>query len=68
MLLEIIEVLGIFYFFTWFIWPVVFIFSLLYAINDIVKSKKPTVKAIIASISLLLIICGLMTMIMSVNK
>lgn len=67
MLLELIHGLGIFYLYTWFIWPFVFMFTFIYSINDLIKSKKPTIKIIIASISLLLIICGIMAILMSIK-
>lgn len=66
MFLELIELLGMIYLFLWFILPFVFVFSVIYAISDIIKEKNPIIKIIIASISLLLILSGIMSMIISI--
>lgn len=60
MFLELLQGIGIFYFFTWLIWPFIFVISFIYAINDIVKANNPIIKIIISSISLLIILCGIM--------
>jgi len=60
MLIGLMQVIGMFYYWTWFVWPFVFIFSLVYAITSLVEndtaSKKPV---IVASVSLLIILAGI---------
>lgn len=52
--------IGIFYYWTWFIWPFVFIFSFVYAISSLVKDEKASMKpVVVASISLLIILAGI---------
>ncbi|PIC57719.1 hypothetical protein CSV80_07190 [Sporosarcina sp. P12(2017)] len=59
MLISLMQGIGIFYFWTWFIWPFVFVFSLVYAISSLVKVDKTSMKpAIVASISLLIMLAG----------
>ena len=59
MLISLMQGIGIFYYWTWFIWPFVFVFSLVYAISSLVKDDKTSMKpAIFASISLLIILAG----------
>ncbi|PID04501.1 MULTISPECIES: hypothetical protein [unclassified Sporosarcina] len=59
MLISLMQGIGIFYYWTWFIWPFVFVFSLVYAISSLVKDEKTSMKpAIVASISLLIILAG----------
>ncbi len=59
MLISLMQGIGIFYYWTWFIWPFVFVFSLVYAISSLVKDDKTSMKpAIGASISLLIILAG----------
>ncbi|MFJ7367921.1 hypothetical protein ACIQVU_00515 [Lysinibacillus sp. NPDC098008] len=60
MLISSIQNISVLYYWTWFIWPFVFIFSLIYAINSVVKDEKTSIKpVIIASISLLVILAGI---------
>ena len=60
MLIGLLQGIGIFYYWTWFIWPFVFIISLVYAISSLVKDDTASVKpAIVASISLLIILAGI---------
>ena len=60
MLIGLMQFIGMFYFWTWFIWPFVFIASLLYAIYSIDKDEKALIKsAITASLSLLIILAGI---------
>ncbi|WP_303971408.1 hypothetical protein [Sporosarcina ureae] len=59
MLISLMQGIGIFYYWTWFIWPFVFVFSLVYAISSLVKDDKTSMKpAIFASTSLLIILAG----------
>ncbi|WP_217223958.1 hypothetical protein [Desertibacillus haloalkaliphilus] len=52
--------IGIFYYWTWFIWPFVFVFSSIYAIITLGKDDTASIKpAIVASISLLIILAGI---------
>lgn len=56
------QFLGIFYYWTWFIWPFVFVLTFVYAIASLVKDEKASMKpAIAASISLLIILAGITT-------
>ena len=60
MLIGLMEFIGILYFWTWFIWPFVFVASLLYAIYFIERDEKELIiSAITASISLLIILAGI---------
>lgn len=59
MLIELIKGIGIFYLWTWFIWPFIFVISLVNAIKNLVKEESATANIIIASIALLVIICGI---------
>lgn len=60
MLIGLLQNIAIFYYWTWFIWPFVFIFSLVYAITSLVKDDAATMKPIlIASVSLLIIVAGI---------
>lgn len=60
MLIELMQGIGIFYYWTWFIWPFVFIFSFVYAISSLVKDEKASMKpVVVASISLLIILTGI---------
>lgn len=59
MLISLMQGIGIFYYWTWFIWPFVFVFSLVYTMSSLVKDEKTSMKpAIVASISLLIILAG----------
>ncbi|RAZ79276.1 hypothetical protein [Planococcus halotolerans] len=60
MLIGLLQNIAIFYYWTWFIWPFVFIFSLVYAITSLVKDDAASMKPIlIASVSLLIIVAGI---------
>ncbi|QOY34630.1 hypothetical protein AWH56_018140 [Anaerobacillus isosaccharinicus] len=60
MLIGLLQGIGIFYYWTWFVWPFVFILSLVYAISSLVKDDTASIKpAIVASISLLIILAGI---------
>lgn len=60
MLISLLKGIGIFYLWTWFIWPFVFVTSFAYAIVSMIKDEKAGGKAIlIAGISLLIILAGI---------
>ncbi|WP_318616824.1 hypothetical protein [Sporosarcina sp. YIM B06819] len=60
MLIGLMQTIGIFYYWTWIIWPFVFVVSLVYAISSLVKDDTASMKpAIVASISLLIILAGI---------
>lgn len=60
MLIGLMHNIAIFYYWTWFIWPFVFIFSLVYAITSLVKDDTASMKPIlVASISLLIMMAGI---------
>ncbi|MCZ2260925.1 hypothetical protein [Sporosarcina sp. G11-34] len=59
MLHSLMQESGFLYYETWFIWPFVFVISLVLAISSLVKDDKISIKhTIIASISLLIILSG----------
>ena len=59
MLFGLMKGIGIFYYWTWFIWPFVFVISLLYAISSTVKDESVSLKSgIVAALSLLIILAG----------
>lgn len=60
MLFGLLNWIGILFLWTWFIWPFVFVFSLVYAIASLVKDEKASmVPAFFASVSLLIIVAGI---------
>ncbi len=60
MLIGLLQGISIFYYWTWFVWPFVFILSLVYAISSLAKDDTASIKpAIVASISLLIILAGI---------
>lgn len=64
MMFELIKGLGIVYYWTWFLWPFVFVSSLVDAISLKIKDKDESTyrrSIIIASISLLIILAGVVT-------
>ena len=62
MLINVMKWIGILYYWTWFVWPFVFVFSLGLGIADQVKNEKPSHKGLIlAAVSLLIILAGLTT-------
>lgn len=59
MLFGLMKGIGIFYYWTWFIWPFMFVISLLYAISSTVKDENVSLKSgIVAALSLLIILAG----------
>ncbi|MDF2882023.1 MAG: uncharacterized protein K0R54_2580 [Clostridiaceae bacterium] len=62
MLIGLMKGIGVFYYWTWFIWPFVFMFSFSYGLVEIIKDKNASGKNIlIAAISLLIILAGVIS-------
>lgn len=62
MLLGLMRGIGIFYYWTWFVWPFVFVFSLVDEISSRIKDEgKSPQSSIIAAISLLIILAGVVS-------
>lgn len=59
--LSLIQGIGVIAIYTWFLWPFIFVFTLIHAFRNILKDESPTLNIIISSVSLLMIICALMT-------
>lgn len=60
MLIELMQGIGIFYYYTWFIWPFLFMFPLVNGIADKIKGEGTANKnIIIAAIALLIILAGI---------
>lgn len=60
MLIDLLKFVALFYYWTWFIWPFVFVFTLIYSISSLVKDEKTSMMpAFIASLSLLIILAGI---------
>lgn len=57
MLINVLNGLAIFFYWTWFVWPFVFVFSLVYAIASFVKDERAsTIPVFIAGLSLLIML------------
>ncbi|WP_027626152.1 hypothetical protein [Clostridium lundense] len=63
MFIELMKGIGIFYYWTWFLWPFIFVFALVHAISSMIKDEKASSKnsSIVASISLLIILAGIVS-------
>lgn len=59
MLIGLMKGIGGFYYWTWFVWPFVFMFSFVYGLSSIIKDEKASGSITIASISLLIILAGI---------
>lgn len=60
MFMRLMRGIGIFYYWTWLIWPFVFTFSLAYGISALIKEHEDARTLItIAAISLLIILAGI---------
>lgn len=59
MYITMLNTIGLIYFWTWFIWPFAFIYSLVNAFKNIISKESPTINIVISSISLLVIIAGI---------
>ena len=61
MLLQVMKVIALFFYWTWFIWPFVFIYSFAYGIASIVKNENSSKGYLfIATISLIIILSGIL--------
>lgn len=59
MFIFLMKLFSVLYVWTWFIWPFAFVISLIYSIKALLEEKPSFIKpAIIASISLLIILAG----------
>ena len=58
MFIEVLNIIGVIYLWTWFIWPFIFIYSLVNAFKNVINKEKPTSNIVISSISLLVITSG----------
>lgn len=62
MLIGLMKAIGIFYYWTWFIWPFVFIISFAFGLAEIIKDDKaPGKDILIAAVSLLIILAGIIS-------
>lgn len=60
MLLSLLQGLGILYYWTWFIWPFIFMFSTFYGLSELIKNKElPGKIVLLSSISLVMILAGI---------
>lgn len=59
MFIGVMKEIGIFYYWTWYLWPFIFTFSLVQAISLKIKDKNSwKISSIAASASLLIILAG----------
>jgi uncharacterized membrane protein YhaH (DUF805 family) len=60
MLFGLMEGIAIFYYWTWFIWPFIFVISFVFGLAEIIKDEENSSgkNLFIASISLLIILAG----------
>ncbi|MEL7672053.1 hypothetical protein [Methanobacterium sp.] len=62
MLIRLMKGIGVFYHWTWFIWPFILVFSFSNGLVEIIKDKNATRKNLLtAAISLLIILAGVTT-------
>ncbi|WP_315122431.1 hypothetical protein [uncultured Clostridium sp.] len=59
MLGELLRGIGIFYYWTWFIWPFAFVASFINAITSAVKKENSTGSIVVAGVLLLIILSGI---------
>mgnify|MGYP001633747142 CR=1 FL=1 len=59
MFITTLNTIGLIFFWTWFIWPFAFIYSLVNAFKNIINKERPTLNIVISSISILVIIAGI---------
>lgn len=63
MLFDIVKVFAAVFYFSWFVWPFAFVFGLAYGIRELIETKKPLSRwLLLASVALLLIVCGVIGM------
>jgi len=59
MFFTLMKGMGILYFWTWFIWPYLFVFSFAFGISALIKGEKTAQKhLLVSSFSLLIILSG----------
>ncbi|GAB7387171.1 hypothetical protein BSNK01_10070 [Bacillaceae bacterium] len=67
MFIGLMQGIAIFYYWTWFIWPFVFVFSLAYGIFSIIKDENASLKSLfVSAISLLIILAGIVSPLFSI--
>ena len=60
MLIELMKIIGICYYWTWFIWPFVLVFSFGNGLAKIIKNENESRKEFVwAAISILIILAGI---------
>ena len=59
MLIGLMEILGLIYYWTWFIWPFLFVFGLAHGIAELIKEDKGSGNLGLAGFSLLMILASL---------
>ncbi|GAA0824859.1 hypothetical protein [Clostridium tertium] len=59
MFITVLNTIGLVFYWTWFIWPFTFIYSLVNAFKNVINKECPTLNIVISSISLLVIIAGI---------
>ncbi len=60
MLLQLMNGIGLFYYWTWFIWPFFLFFSLYSALTSLIKDKEEANgMVLLAAVSLLVILAGI---------
>lgn len=60
MLMELMRGIGIFYYWTWFIWPFVFVLSLVNGLSAKIKGEEKADRSIlVAAAALLIILAGI---------
>ena len=60
MLLQLMNGLGMFYYWTWFIWPFFLVFGLYSALSSLILEKKESGgMVLLAAVSLLVILAGI---------
>ena len=62
MLIGLMQGIGVFYLWTWFVWPFLFVFTFAIGLAEIIKDDRASLKNIfIAAISLLIILAGVVS-------
>ena len=62
MLIGLMKGIGIFYYWTWFIWPFAFVFSFAFGLAELIKDETASGKSIlVAAVSLLIILAGVVS-------
>lgn len=62
MLIEFMKSIGVFYYWTWFVWPFVLVFSLVHGIVTLIKDEKASLRSLfVAGAALLIILAGMVS-------